>query len=226
MKPGIKIDQLVRSHRTTISLIVDKNGSLIVRAPIRASEKEIYRLLETKREWIERKQHEVRNRRALNPEKTFSNGEMYFFKGKQYPLKIVKNSHYSLEFTDNVFHLSEDVRKYGSEVFESFYKQNAKSYIVPRAMEIAEQLGINYQNIKISSAKKRWGSCSSAGNINFSLRLIMAPEGVIDYVIVHEFAHLWEMNHSPRFWQIVEKMMPDYREPYRILKEFGHLWEL
>jgi hypothetical protein len=66
--------------------------------------------------------------------------------------------------------------------------------------------------VKINSAKTRWGSCSNKKSLNFSWRLIMADDDVIDYVVVHELAHLREMNHSPRFWAVVEAVLPDYRE--------------
>jgi predicted metal-dependent hydrolase len=86
-----------------------------------------------------------------------------------------------------------------------FYKYEAKKFIKKRIDEIAEINDLNYNNLRITSAKTRWGSCTSNRNINFTYRLIMAPVKVIDYVIIHELAHLDEMNHSKDFWDTVDK---------------------
>lgn len=99
-------------------------------------------------------------------------------------------------------------------------KEEAGAYIGSRCPFFAKQMGVSYQKIGITKAKTRWGSCSSKGNISFSYRLMLTPKDAIDYVIVHELAHLKEMNHSQKFWAIVGKMMPDYKERRRLLREF------
>lgn len=90
----------------------------------------------------------------------------------------------------------------------------------------ARIMGISYGRIAIREQKTRWGSCSSKGNLNFNWRLILAPEEVLDYVVVHELAHRREMNHSRAFYAVVESVLPDYRRARKWLKENGHtLWE-
>lgn len=85
----------------------------------------------------------------------------------------------------------------------------------------AQQMQVSYKTITIREQKTRWGSCSGKGNLNFNWRLILAPEQVQNYVVVHELAHRKEMNHSARFWEIVEEMMPDYQQYRRWLKQYG-----
>ena len=85
----------------------------------------------------------------------------------------------------------------------------------------AARMKVSYGRITIRDQKTRWGSCSSRGNLNFNWRLLLMPERVMDYVIVHELAHRREMNHSAAFWQIVETYLPDYRERRQWLKENG-----
>lgn len=85
----------------------------------------------------------------------------------------------------------------------------------------AQKMQIDYGRVSIRDQKTRWGSCSSKGNLNFNWRLLMMPEEIMDYVIVHELAHRREMNHSPRFWQIVEKYIPDYQKRLQWLKANG-----
>jgi predicted metal-dependent hydrolase len=84
--------------------------------------------------------------------------------------------------------------------------------------ELAPQIGVRYDRIAIKGQSTRWGSCSSKRNLNFNWRLMMAPPGAVDYVIIHELCHLKELNHSPRFWALVAQHCPDYRRWERWLK--------
>lgn len=104
---------------------------------------------------------------------------------------------------------------------EAPYRQAAKEYIPKRVAYYAQLLGVTYATISIRDQKTRWGSCSSKGNLSFSWRLILAPPKVLDYVVVHELCHRKEMNHSPRFWVLVESMIPDYKTHRKWLKENG-----
>lgn len=102
------------------------------------------------------------------------------------------------------------------------YKKKARAYIVPRLEEYAKKFGFQYNNVRITSAVTRWGSCSSKRNLNFSYRLILAPKDAIDYVIVHELCHLRQMNHSEKFWKEVENIMPEYKKHEKRLKQHGY----
>lgn len=94
--------------------------------------------------------------------------------------------------------------------------------IIPgRCRYYAGIMGVSYGRITIRNQKTRWGSCSSKGNLNFNCLLMLAPPEILDYVVVHELAHRKEMNHSPRFWKEVEKVLPDYRKRVSWLKKNG-----
>lgn len=93
-----------------------------------------------------------------------------------------------------------------------------------RAEFFAPQVGVTYTKISVRDQKTRWGSCSSAGSLNFNFRLLLAPPEVLDYVVVHELCHRKEMNHSPAFWAQVARVLPDYQERKTWLKENG--WKL
>lgn len=104
-----------------------------------------------------------------------------------------------------------------------WYRQLCFEYISQKAQFFSSKMQLKYKKIKIGKAQKRWGSCSSTGNLNFTWRLIMAPAEVVDYVIVHEIAHLQEHNHSVRFWSLVGRYCPDYKVHTEWLRVNGHL---
>jgi predicted metal-dependent hydrolase len=215
----IKIDRLIRSKRRTISLTIDKNGNLLVRAPENLSINSIYQFINKKRAWIIAK----KNARLSRPVqvKEYKTGEKFLVFGEEYPLRIV-DSKIGVEFNRKEFIMNSEVASHGAVAMELFYKENSKAYYPGRVEMIAKKCGFSYKKVKVSNAFKRWGSCSSKGNINLAWRLLMAPVDVIDYVIVHELAHTIVMNHSPRFWQIVGKVMPDYRNKEKWLEENSH----
>jgi predicted metal-dependent hydrolase len=106
---------------------------------------------------------------------------------------------------------------------EKWYRAEAARQLPPRVHELARRDGLTFRRIFIKGQKTRWGSCSSLGNLNFNWRLMMCPPEVIDYIIIHELCHLREMNHSPRFWKLVEERCPDYKERKAWLKQKGGL---
>jgi hypothetical protein len=102
-----------------------------------------------------------------------------------------------------------------------WYRRQAQQYIMPRVAYWADEMGLTFNKIFIKDQDSRWGSCSSLKNLNFNWRIIMAPDGVIDYLLIHELAHLREMNHSAAFWQLVGRYDPDYRLHRQWLKDNG-----
>ena len=102
---------------------------------------------------------------------------------------------------------------------EAALRARAKEILPQRAAHFAGQMGVAPAQVKVTGARARWGSCSSKGNLNFSWRLMLAGAPEIDYVVVHELAHLREMNHSPRFWAVVEAALPDYKQRRLRLKQ-------
>jgi predicted metal-dependent hydrolase len=98
-------------------------------------------------------------------------------------------------------------------------KREARAYFESKIASFSKIMNLKYGRITITSANTRFGSCSSKGNLSFSYRLMLYPEAAVDYVVVHELAHLYEMNHSARFYRIVESVLPDYKERKKLLKK-------
>lgn len=109
---------------------------------------------------------------------------------------------------------------------EARYKKQAKEYLGMKCRYFSQIMGFHPGQVKINSAKTRWGSCNRKGSVNFTYRLLFVPEELIDYVVVHELAHLKEMNHSDRFWSVVAQTMPDYKARRKRLREYENQVEL
>ncbi len=115
--------------------------------------------------------------------------------------------------------------KAGAEDLREWYIRKAKEKITPRVKRHARELGVDLAKVKIVDNRFRWGSCTPNDNVNINWRLIKAPMSVIDYVIVHELAHLIEANHTPQFWNIVKARMPGMEKAKAWLVSNGGLLE-
>lgn len=220
----VLIDKLVRSKRRTIALVIERDGTLTVRAPLRMAEAEVRRFVEAKSDWIKRKQAEAA-KEAVVPHQ-FVDGEHFPFLGKAFPLRLVPDLRPALVMDGECFRLSRSRQSDARALLVAWYRAQARKSIAERLEYFACSHNIKPTGLRISSARTRWGSCSRAGRLSFTWRLVMAPPEVVDYVIVHELAHLREMNHSRAFWELVEAMLPDYKQRRTWLKKNGILLQL
>jgi len=224
-KIEIKIEKIIRTRRKTIALQITDDATLIVRAPFYVSDQIIRKVIIKHINWINKKRKEVLARDPGFVKKEFVNGESFLYLGRHYKLTIVKNQERPLIFK-NGFFLSVEYLPIAKEVFMNWYRQKAYQKISERVEWYAKKRGFKYNKINITNAQKRWASCSSKKNLNFSWRLIMAPLRVIDYVVIHELVHLEEKNHTKDFWSKVKLLMPDYEKYKDWLAKNGYLLRL
>lgn len=217
---GIENVRIEYSDRKTLGLIVERDASVLVRAPRDASMEMIERFLERKRYWLWEKTNHARKYPAVETLKEFVSGESFLFLGRKYRLEIVDEEFDGLRF-DERFVLSRALIERARPAFLAWYVAEARERIVPRARMFAERMGVSYNEIKVSDLRFRWGSCTPKNNLNFNWRLIKAPADVIDYIIVHELAHLIEPNHTPAFWNIVAVQVPTFAKAKEWLTENG-----
>jgi predicted metal-dependent hydrolase len=217
----IEIDTFIRSKRRTIALIIERDGSLTVRAPLRAPTSAIETFIQQKADWITRTREKIKNTlREPVLGKQYTDGEKFLFLGSSFDLKLVGFQKPLLHF-DGGFFLSLAAQQKGEQVFTRWYKDRALEIISERVSHYSEKYNFSPGKVKINSAKTRWGSCSPSGTLNFTWRLVMAPLDVIDYVVVHELAHLRVKNHSSKFWKAVAAIYPDYQKQRKWLRENG-----
>ena len=218
--------KIVKSRRRTVSLEINQEGVLTVRAPYGLDRTTIDDILKRHQPWIRKKRQEVQRRQELSRPKKFEDGEKFLWLGKEYPLRIVARVRPSLVFTGERFELAASSILSARQLFEAWFKEQARFYLSSRLKEIARKTGFKYQKFRLSSAQTRWGSCSAKGTISLVWRLMMAPAEIIDYLIIHELAHTKEKNHSRAFWRLVEELLPDYRERRRWLRKNGYRLKL
>lgn len=221
MKP-IKIDKVIRTKRRTVALQVEADATLIVRSPMRASLRRLEGVVRANAAWVLKKQQEARQKYQSIVPREFADGEEFLYLGASYKLRHIETQKKPLMFDDQ-FRIAVSALEQAEELFIKWYKQAAHDHICSRVEKHAAAAGLDYNRIGITSAQKRWGSCSATGNLNFPWRLILAPPSVVEYVIVHELAHLEHNNHSPQFWSYVAAIMPEYKKERKWLKEFGYL---
>ena len=173
---------VIKSSRRTMSMEVRPDGSILVRAPFRASAEEIGNFVCSHKSWVEKQRIRIRKRAA--------------------EIRLAEQNPLS----------PEDIRLLADQALRE---------LPPRIAAYAGQMGVTYGRVTIRNQKTRWGSCSSKGNLNFNCLLMLTPREVQDYVIVHELSHRKEMNHSPKFWAVVEEVLPDYKKRRNWLRENG-----
>ena len=211
---------LTRSSRKTLALQI-KNGVLKVRAPLKMPKREIEKFITSKEQWVldalAKSEERVQKREKFQRDY----GDSILYLGNEYPI-IAKEGN-RISFNDAFYVPCGLTPEQIKSACIQIYRMLAKRDITNRVIEFAKLMSVNPTSVKITGAKTRWGSCSSKGSLNFSWRLIMADSDVVDYVVVHELAHLREMNHSKKFWDVVAETLPDYKERKKRLKELGSI---
>ena len=220
--------QTVRSpKRKKLTITVERDRTIIVHAPQGISEEEVRRVVDAKRQWILTKlRHPQKYQDRLHPPgKEVVNGESAPYLGTDYRIEVTETASGEIEFS-HIFMVPAAHQAKRREVLRDWYIAQAREKILPRVEQHARELGVRFTGAKIVHNRYRWGSCTVKNNVNFNWRLIKAPMFVIDYVIVHELAHLLEANHTPRFWNIVRAKIVDLDKAKTWLKENGDVLDL
>ena len=215
-----------RSKRKTLSLQIDEQGNIIVYAPIHTPKVFINQFIHKHQDWINKHISKIQQRDISFVRKKFVNNEKFLFLGEKYPLLITYTAEInSVSFDKTNFYLNPDTANPLS-VFEAWYKEQAYIIFHKQVKDFSTIMKLSPTDIKLSSAKTRWGSCNSKNVIRLNWKLVMAPIEIINYVIIHELAHIKEKNHSKKFWSIVEKYDINYKQHRQWLKGQGYLLDL
>ena len=217
--------QIKYSNRKTLNISVERDRSIIVRAPHYLTAEKIDKVVQSKRQWIKEKLNHTQKYPIQSDSKEFVSGETLMYLGKNYQLLIVDEEIEGIEL-DQRFKISKSNQPKANELFKKWYLNQALKKIEPLATKYAKSLGVEYNQFKTSEMKYRWGSCTPANNIIFNWRIIKAPMYVLEYLVAHELVHLMEDNHTPRFWNILSIQVPNYERAKNWLKKNGQLLEV
>ncbi|MCB0585529.1 MAG: M48 family metallopeptidase [Phaeodactylibacter sp.] len=223
--------KIYRERRYNVRASIGKKAA-ILRLPIEMSASEQKDRLDWFHQWLSKTLKRNENVAAHFDNKTYRDGDILVVGKRSYRLSIRhedRRSHSGKLEKDNIILLKlsrhdegESLQRNVQHLLSRIVAQDFLPEITRRVHRLNEQhFRRPIQAVRLKYNFSNWGSCSAKRNINLSTRLLFAPDEVIDYVIIHELAHLIELNHSPRFWRLVEKAMPDYEEKERWLKEHG-----
>lgn len=219
----VNIDKLIRTKRKSLKIEINELGNVIVYAPVSYSIDKIMKFIESKEKWIMKHQSTIRNNLAFN--KSIIDYEKILILGEIVP--IIEGNERKTQFLNDALFIKKNLDEIKRlRVLEKFLKSYCSEIIQNRLNYFSNLMQLAPNSVKFANAKKRWGSCDSLGNISFNWRIIMLPPVLIDYIIIHEFAHLIEMNHSSSFWEIVASIMPNWKENRELLKKSNFILTL
>lgn len=210
-----------RSKRKTISLTVKPDCTVEVRAPLTTSQKRIDEFVRANNIWIEKNIQKMQELAQVKESFTLDYSSTVYFFGKRLPIEKAKVRKAKLDSDIILMPPDLDSEQIRLQLV-SLYKETARRYIGEKLPIYAQKLGVNPSKLMITSAKTNWGSCT-ADRVHFSWHIVMAEEEVIDYVIIHELAHIIHHNHSPYFWAEVAKQCHDYKTLRARLKYYSEI---
>ncbi len=218
--------QLIKGRRKSLSILIEKAGGIIVKAPLYSSATEIQKLVEKKADWIVKKTEQAVELEKNRPAHHYVNGETFYFRGRPLTLNLIVNQDRNRimvkKQADTLLIVSpvSDSETVKNAVVK-WYRERAREVLQQKVCYFQKFIGKSVGDIRIKEQKSRWGSCSAKGNLNFNWKIIMAEDNMIDYLVVHELCHRLHMNHSKEFWESVGKLIPDYKTKEKWLKENG-----
>jgi len=219
--------ELLYSARKTLSIRVYPDSTVEVDVPTGTNVQKVEELVKRRGGWIVKHLRELEryNHKAAVLPRRYVSGESYRYLGRQYRLKVVEDPIERVVLTRGWLtvgvHSSGDNRRVQA-LLVTWYRAQAERVFAERLAACypkVEAPGVPQPTLRVALMKTRWGSCSSKGRITLNLKLIQAPYRLIDYVIVHELCHLKELNHSPRFWALLSRIMPGWE---RLRAELNH----
>ena len=221
MKFGDLDIAIKRSSRKTVSIFIERDGSVSARVPEKLSDDEIKEVLKSKEYQIFKNLAEWGQLNEKRTHREYVNGQSFLYLGRNYRLNISSEASLKLTLKNGYFLLHKSQKGKAKELFIEFYKEKLNEKITPIIDRYKNQFGVSPNEVKIMELQNRWASCSNKGNVNFHWKCAMAPIDVLSYIVVHELAHLIHPNHTTAFWNEIDKVYPNYDKQVQWLKLNG-----
>lgn len=217
--------QIIKSKRKTYSIDFASDGTLRVKVPYYFQNKDIFNVIEKHKNWILDKSNLLESKLNNPTFKAIQSNEKFMFKGILYDIEISGKVRIA-EISQVKILIPRSFEKKLNEFLPTYFKKVAIEFYKRKTSELSELNNFKFKSVKLSSAKRRWGSCSSIGNINLNWRLIMAPVTVIESVILHELSHTIHMNHSSKFYNLLDKIDKNRNSSDKWLKDNSFILDL
>jgi predicted metal-dependent hydrolase len=218
---GVHVEIEKTERRKTVSIFIERNGAVKALAPITASDEIIEAAIKSKAYQIFQKLAKWKELNQGKVKREYVNGQSFLYLGRNYRLQITENQEAPLKISGGFFQLDAKYLFKAEKCFKDFYHEKGLQKIQERMKLIAEKFQTKPTSVKVMELRNRWASCTPKNGLNFHWKCVMAPVSVLDYIITHEMVHLKHPNHSPEFWNELDKKMPDYREHENWLKRYG-----
>ena len=221
--------QWIKEKRKSIKVTISPQNDIIIKTPPFIEEKDIENFLDENKKWLNKSLQRNKNLKKRDRPLTFKQSDTCYYLGKKYTLQIEESKKWKIRLDNNFLYIKTPTPNETDSIREKlidWYKKRAKEVISDRTFIHAEKMSLSYNQIRIKNTKTRWGSCSSKKNLNFNWKLIMTPMEVLDYIVIHELSHLTHMDHSKKFWHLVEQHCENYKDHVKWLKEHHLLLEI
>lgn len=221
---NLQVEIWRRPYQRSLNLRLRPDGRLRMTCGRGVAHRELLRFLEDSREFIGKAQRELRALRERYPEKSYVSGETFWHFGEQVPLDVVWSWHSrarvraagpGLEMMAPVASTVPERRR----AMHEYFRKIARPLLARKLEASAAEMGVRPAKFSLRGQRTRWGSCSARAEISLNWKLLAAPEWVIDYVVIHELAHIYHLDHSPRFWAVVDRHCPRRGEARRWLRQ-------
>lgn len=217
---------LIRSERKTADIVIERSGDVIVRAPNGIDDERVREAVADRALWVHRSLAEWEDLNSSRRHRPLAQGQGFAYLGRSYRLKFIEDSDVPLRLKNGRWELSETfVAREGAaaarKAFRDFYATKGLQIFTERVRQLAPCVGVEPGQVAVKELGYHWASCGGGGALNFHWKTLMAPQTVIDYIVVHELCHLRHRDHSDAFWNEVDKVMPQYRERKEWLRQNG-----
>ena len=215
---------IMRTSGSKSATIVIEHGQVFVRVPNDLPMSRIERLIQSRSDWIRQKLH-LQSQIVIPRPKEMVSGESFSYLGRNYRLKLVQGESSEVKLKNGYLTLTYDKRltkeerdEFVRSSLQEWYQARALDKLTEKVTRYEKILHVKSKSVSVYDFKSRWGSCSVSGDLRFNWRIIMAPNAIVDYVVVHELSHLVHHDHSDKFWKTIGHVISDYADRRQWLK--------
>ena len=219
-------------RRRSVTIKVSPDNRISISVPPHLSEKKIEEIIRMKSGWIRKQIEHNQNRPLLKP-KSYENGETFFFLGEPLRLQIEETEKDNVEVRGEMLVISISAKRrsmntaaYAALCLNRWYQEQAEKILRERTAVFAAKMKVRPNSVRIKTVRSRWGSCTRSGNLTYNWKIVMAPSAVLDYVVIHELAHMIHLNHSQKFWKKVSEFDSRYDEHRKWLHRHAPFLEI